>query len=149
MIRVRDIMTPHVISLPADGRVENAVWSLNANQISGAPVRDAEGKVLGVLSKSDLVDSLRHRPVDGETPITEAMTPEVWSIHPDSAASAAVELMVDKHIHRLVVMETTDEIIGIVTSMDILRALLAGMDLRPRPDESGRLSPPKRIRSVD
>jgi CBS domain-containing protein len=143
MPRVRDIMTPHVLTVSADARVDHAVWSLSAKGITGAPVCDAAGKVVGVLSRSDLIDSDTHGVVAGERPVSEVMTPEVWAVHPDAPASEAVALMVAKGIHRVVVMQHEHALVGIVTSMDVMKAILAGHDLRPRGTEEGRQADPE------
>lgn len=140
--RVRDIMTAHVLTVSADARVDHAVWSLSAKGITGAPVCDASGKVIGVLSRSDLIDGDTHGVVAGERPVSEVMTPEVWAVHPDALASEAVALMVAKSIHRVVVMEHEYALVGIVTSMDVMKAILAGHDLRPRRTEEGRQGDP-------
>lgn len=124
MLRVRDIMTRDVVSLAADTSIDRAVWSFSANAISGAPVRDLEGNIIGVLSKSDLVDPIHHHRVTGETPVSEAMTPAAWAIHPDAPVIDAVRLMVRKSVHRVLVVHRAGEIDGIVTSMDVMRAFL-------------------------
>jgi CBS domain-containing protein len=142
VLRVRDIMTPQVLTVSAEARVDHAVWSLSAKGITGAPVCDAEGKVIGVLSRSDLIDMEAHSLVAGETPVSAIMTPGAWSVHPDAPASEAVELMVAKGIHRVVVMEHERELVGILTSMDVMKAILAGHDLRPRHRETARLLSP-------
>ena len=131
MIRVRDIMTREVVSLSTEASVDNAVWSMSANGITAAPVRDDKGKVVGVLSKSDLVDPVHHGPVRGDMLVGETMTPTVWCVHPDSPASEAISLMVEKKIHRVLVMVSPDNVEGILSSMDVMRAVIRGMDLRP------------------
>lgn len=131
MIRVRDIMTREVVSLSTEASVDNAVWSMSANGITAAPVRDDKGRVVGVLSKSDLVDPVHHGAVRGDMLVGQTMTPAVWCVHPDAPASEAITLMVEKKIHRVLAMVSPDHVEGIVTSMDIMRALMRGMDLRP------------------
>lgn len=138
MPRARDIMTPRVLTVSADARVDHAVWSLSAKGITGAPVCDAAGKVVGVLSRSDLIDGDTHGVVSGDRPVSAVMTPEVWAVHPDAPASEAVALMVARGIHRVVVMEHEHALVGIITSMDVMKAILAGHDLRPRGGERGR-----------
>ncbi len=58
--------------------------------------------------------------------IDEAMTPVVWSVHPDDLALDAVKLMVARGIHRVVAIRRPDQVEGIITSMDILRAVSDG-----------------------
>ncbi|WP_199351119.1 CBS domain-containing protein [Haliangium ochraceum] len=129
-------MTEKVITVSPEAQVQHAVWSLSAKGISGAPVQDAEGRVVGVLSRSDLVDTEAHQLVAGDTPVSEAMTAHIWSVHPDAPASDAVLLMVEKEIHRLMVMDEERSLVGVITSMDIMKALVAGHDLRPPGRES-------------
>lgn len=140
MPRVRDIMTAPVLSVSSEARVGHAVWSLSAKGITGAPVCDPGGRVIGVLSRSDLIDEDAHGLVADDTPVVEAMTPEVWSVHPDAPASEAVALMVEMGIHRVMVMAHDQALVGILTSMDVMRAILAGHDLRPTPGEPSRRS---------
>jgi len=56
------------------------------------------------------------------------MTPVAWSVHPDAPAMDGVRLMVQKGIHRLVVVRRPGQVEGIVTSMDVMRALARGAD---------------------
>lgn len=124
MLRVRDIMTREVVSLASDAPLEMAAWRLASEAVSGAPVRDVRGNLIGVLSKSDLVDLMRE-PGDA-TLVEHAMTPAVWAVHPDSPALEAVELMVQKCIHRVLVIRGPGKLEGIVTAMDVMRAMSDG-----------------------
>ncbi|WP_428262000.1 CBS domain-containing protein [Haliangium sp.] len=135
-------MTPAVISVAAEARVDHAVWSLSAKGVSGAPVCAADGAVVGVLSRSDLIDSEAHALVPGDSPVAQVMTPRIVAIHPDAPASEAVELMVAKSVHRVLVMQGEGELVGILTSMDVMKAIAAGLDLRPKRREP--LSRPER-----
>ncbi len=53
-IRVKDIMTPKPITVPWDYTVEEAAGVLLANKISGVPVMDPSGKLVGVITQSDI-----------------------------------------------------------------------------------------------
>lgn len=131
MLRVRDIMTRQVLCLRADATVDSAAWSLATGQVSGAPVRDRHGALVGVISRSDLADVLRRSAIPESVRVEEAMTPAVWSVHPDDPALAAVRLMVDKGIHRVLAVRGPGHVDGIVTATDVLRALLRGADFGP------------------
>jgi len=122
MLRVRDMMTRHVVSLSGDTTIDSAAWRLAAEGISGAPVRDQAGNIIGVISNSDLVAPyLEER---GKVAVKDVMTAGVWAAHPDAPALEAVELMVTQGIHRVIVIRGPGQIEGIVTSMDVMRALL-------------------------
>lgn len=114
-------MTRDVYSLPADKSVESAAWRLSLDGMSGAPVRDAKGTVIGVLSATDLID-----PLCKGTTVGDKMNPCVWAVAPDAPVMDAVNLMVAKDIHRVLVLSGPGKLAGIVTTMDILRAIADG-----------------------
>ena len=126
MLRARDIMTRQVLSLAEDTSIDAAAWQLAAESVSGAPVRDRRGNIVGVLSRSDLVDPLRHG--EAYQHVSDAMTPGVWAVHPDEPAIEAVKLMVDARIHRVIVIRGPGKLEGIISTMDVMRALVRGAD---------------------
>jgi CBS domain-containing protein len=58
MLRVKDVMTPNVVSVEPDDPVHKAINLMLIHRISGLPVIDASGELLGVLSEFDLFDLL-------------------------------------------------------------------------------------------
>lgn len=127
-------MTREVISLAEDASVDSAAWKLASEAVSGAPVRDAKGNVIGVLSKSDLVDPLRQN--DRDTLVGRAMTSGVWAVHPDEPAINAVKLMVQTGVHRVIVVRGPGKLEGIVSTMDVMRAMVGGGDFHGRPEDA-------------
>jgi CBS domain-containing protein len=121
-MRVRDLMTRDVVSLRIDSSIDAAAWSLSTARVSGAPVRDASGRVVGVITRSDLIDPLRSGR-DAST-VGDAMTPSVWAVDPDDDAIDAMRLMLDKGIHRVVVLAGPGKLVGIFSAMDVLRAIV-------------------------
>jgi predicted transcriptional regulator len=124
MLRVRDIMTRRVVSLGADRPLEAATWLFATEHVSGAPVRDASGRVVGILSKTDLVDPLR-RGQRAHT-VGEEMNPVVGAVRPDAPVVEAARLMLAKEVHRLVVLDQEGRLAGILTAMDVMRAVVEG-----------------------
>jgi len=139
------LMSRDVISVRPDTTVREAERLLSENHISGVPVLDEEGKPLGVVSQHDLVrheakrqtaeesglfftdeESFRELaqiPVDlADLPVERVMSRDVYSIRSGESAAGAARLMRELHVHRLLVMEE-ERIVGIVTPMDLLRAL--------------------------
>jgi len=145
MLRVRDIMTRDVISLDGQAPVDMAAWRFAFEAVSGAPVRDAKGNLIGMLTQSDLVDPLRQGG-DMRT-VSDVMTPGAWAVHPDAPAMEAVELMLDKGIHRVLAISGPGKIAGIVTTTDVLRALVGGKfheypkATQPLPDDKSDQAP--------
>ena len=60
--RVKDIMTTHVVAVRSDASYQEMITALRAHRVSGLPVVDAEGTVVGVVSGTDL---LTKREMDG------------------------------------------------------------------------------------
>ena len=127
MTLVADIMTRHVLTIAAEADVADAAWGLTMRGLTGAPVKDERGNVIGVLSKSDLADPRRvsHAP-DAPHTVRDAMTPVLFATLETDPVKFAVRRMVETGSHRLVVVDEKGALTGIVTPMDVLRALLDG-----------------------
>jgi CBS-domain-containing membrane protein len=123
-VRVRDLMTAEVVTLAASTSVDDAARSLTFHQVGGAPVLD-HGRIVGVVSKSDLVDP-RHRGGGARPAVREVMTKVVRAVRPGDPAMMAVRLMVDENVHRAVVVDERGKLVGIVSPMDVLAALARG-----------------------
>jgi CBS-domain-containing membrane protein len=126
MLTIRDIMTPEVFTLPASCRADQAAWELSLRGYSGAPVRDESGRLVGVLSRSDLADPERNQGSLEAKEVQHLMTPAMFTLPPAAPVSQAVRLMVREGIHRVIVMNDRRELVGILTSSDVMAALLRG-----------------------
>ena len=126
MLKIKDIMTPNVYVVDADASAEEAAWGLTRRHIGGAPARDAEGALVGVLSSSDLVNPEPAQWIRGEPTVGDLMNPDVISLYAEDPAMAAVSEMAKRDIHRIVVLDQESKLVGIVTPMDVLRALARG-----------------------
>jgi CBS domain-containing protein len=126
MLRIKDIMTPHIYTVDVDASAEEVAWGLTRRHIGGAPARDAAGNLVGVISKSDLVNPEPEQWIKGEATVGDLMNPDVISLYADDPAMAAVNEMAKRDIHRIVVLDRESKPAGIVTSMDVVRALSRG-----------------------
>lgn len=127
MLRLRDIMTRDVFTLPRDATIREALEKLSAIHMSGAPVV-SDGKVVGVISVADIVGVIAQAP-EAETAATagtrtvgKVMTGEVFSLPPDAPVRNAASMMREKRIHRVLVM-SDDQLEGVVSALDIARAV--------------------------
>jgi CBS domain-containing protein len=125
-VRVRDVMTEAVMFLNASHTQEEAWQLLHTHGVGGAPVL-GNGNLVGVVTRSDLGDPRRG---GRRGTVADAMTRVVYAVRATDPAMAAVRLMLDENIHRAVVLNEDGTIAGIVTPMDILRALTRGIDIR-------------------
>jgi CBS domain-containing protein len=131
-------MTTGVLTLSPSLPLEEAGRTLGQHGIGGAPVTK-DGIIVGVLSKTDLVDRW---PDGGRLTVADAMTPLAIFVRPDAPASSAVGLMLSEGIHRVLVISPAGELVGIVTSTDVLRALERGSgDLTPAPADGRHADP--------
>jgi predicted transcriptional regulator len=121
-MRVRDVMTRDVVAIPYGATVAQAGDILHAAAINGAPVTGSGGRVLGIVSRTDLVDP-RHKHAP-ETPISEVMTRVVFAVRAEDPVLSAVRLMVEERVHRAIVTNDAGVMVGIVTPMDVLRTLV-------------------------
>jgi CBS domain-containing protein len=146
----RDIMRENVVTVTPQMTLKEVAKLFSRRGISGAPVVGTEGKLIGVISQTDLIEqnpepsplqpSTRRRRNDAdakasatrrrspsERRVEHAMTPYGVSLEEDTPVRELARQMLAKRIHRVVITRA-GEICGIVTSMDMLRALVGMMD---------------------
>src|SRR5690349_1192364 len=120
MIRVADVMTPGVVTILAGTPLSEAGVLLAEARVSGAPVIANDGRPLGIITRADLVDP-RHR--DKHAAVEEAMTRMLFAVRATDHVLSAVKLMAVEGIHRVVVIDAANALVGVVTAMDVLRAI--------------------------
>ncbi|MFJ4557384.1 CBS domain-containing protein [Streptomyces massasporeus] len=124
---VGDVMTRDVVQARRTRPFKDVVRLLDHHRISGLPVVDADDKVLGVLSGSDLVRCQAYR--GGRVPSPAVTAGDVISspaitVHPEQTVPAAARLMERRGVERLPVVDEADRLIGIATRRDLLRVFL-------------------------
>lgn len=141
-MRVRELMTEKVLTIGPEAPIKDVAKILVANGISGLPVCDIEGDVLGVISEADILYK-EHDPADGhmggplgwiiEGPpdskslikaealtARKAMTSPAITIAPWESVSQAARIMTERHVNRLPVVQN-EKLVGIVTRGDLVR----------------------------
>lgn len=123
----RDIMTRHVITLRAEMRVIDAMRELIRCGISGAPVVNADGALIGIVSEFDCLRIVAsglygHEDFEDSALLSEVMTADVVTIGPEADVFAITQLLVDKRIRRVPVA-VDGRVIGIVSRRDVLPAV--------------------------
>ena len=133
-MQARQIMTSPVVTVRSDTTVREAATLLLENRITAAPVLDAGGELIGIVSESDLVvDRFSHdprnqvRPVQDEPPgpqtVGEVMTPPVIALGPSADAADLAQTMLGADIHSVPIVEGAT-VIGIASRRDLLRTLV-------------------------
>lgn len=152
-LTAKDVMNPHIISVPADWTIEELAQFFVDKAITGAPVADENGKLIGVVSTTDIArhDGLAETRMRADEPhdyylhgwegrlapeelhsfhieqppqgtVREIMTPMVFKVDADTTVQEIADTMITGRIHRLLVT-SHGKIIGIVTTMDLLKAI--------------------------
>ena len=124
-------MTTEVTTVTPETSVTDFARTCAEDHISGAPVCTVDGRLVGIVSKSDLLESmLETHPhygasgdstvwEDTEPQISDIMQTEVLTVSPDAPAAEIAARMAAERYHRVVVM-AGDELVGIITSIDLL-----------------------------
>lgn len=126
MTTVADLMTTSVVTLSADDTLAHAASTLASLGVSGAPVCDEQQRVIGVFSKSDVVDKLIDAHASPEAKVGDHMSQVPVSLRPDDTVDAAVKVMAQRMIHRVVVLDPAGKLVGMLSPLDILRAIRDG-----------------------
>ncbi len=133
--KARDYMTRHLITLTPDMEVMHAVGIFVERQISGAPVLDPTGNLLGMLSEKDCMRVALSAGYYGEWGgrVAEYMHAPVATIDADMPIVEVAQLFAEREYRRYPVLEDA-RLVGQISRSDVLRALqqLAGTtaDLR-------------------
>lgn len=147
MQTAKEIMTTTVASVPPEMSVEQLAALLRDRKISGAPVVDAAGKLVGVVTESDLIDQAKkiHIPtaitildsviflesakgmereigkMTGAT-VADICTKNPLTITEETPLDEIATIMAERHIHTLPVLRGT-QLVGVVGKSDVIKTL--------------------------
>ena len=144
-MRAKDIMSKKVIAVESWLILPELAKIFEEKTISGAPVVNEVGVILGVVSQTDLVRARRddaggvplyHQELDDsartfgfhleeleKTRVEEIMTPGAISLDLETPVEKVAKVMLESRIHRVLITKG-DKLAGIVTTMDLVRALI-------------------------
>jgi CBS-domain-containing membrane protein len=148
-LTAKDIMTRDVIRVHQDWSLTELAAAFTDHMITGAPVVDDTKRLVGVVSTTDLARQGNNRSVratvppdfyvrgwdlvgddargfsvdeDSELRVRDIMTPMIFSVSLDASLEEMADTMIGGRVHRLIVTNG-DEVMGIVTTLDMLKAL--------------------------
>jgi CBS-domain-containing membrane protein len=138
-VKVRDVMSTDVKTFVTNTSIADAARSLTLHRMSGAPVMD-HGHVVGVVSKTDLVSPRKRAKAGDDGTVGQVMTGDVHVVRSGDPVMKAVQLMAEHGIHRVVVVDAKGKLAGMITAMDVVRALAQGRridaDARVEPEDA-------------
>ena len=117
----REIMTSKVYTVSPEASVQEVAQLLTRAHISGVPVVDKDGKILGVITESDII-----RKATGEgLHVADIMNPETVVVDEETWIDQIARLLTEHHIKRVPVMHE-GKLVGIVCRSDIVQAVAQG-----------------------
>jgi CBS domain-containing protein len=130
-LRVADAMAPHAFSVRSHQNLADAARTFSERHITWAPVVDENNRCVGVFSVADLLKTKQNAPLprfDSNEPITAYMTAKVFTTTPDELLLDAAATMSDRHVHRLPVLGRDGRLHGVLSTMDVVAALLHAVE---------------------
>ena len=144
---VRDVMTRHVVVANPGDAVSDALKLMVENRVSALPVVDGHDRCVGVISSTDLlqmalqlggelealntaeglahellIEKLEHTGFSNQV-VNEVMTRVAVTVQPETTLVAAAAAMVRNQVHRLAVADAKGKLIGLISTVDIVKAL--------------------------
>lgn len=128
-MRVAELMQTNLQTVRPDASIADATVLLADSHVTGVPVVDGRGQVLGVLTTTDVLNAAaetagseeRERLFD-QTTVQEIMTPRPLTIAPEMEVKEAAQQMLYLEVHRLFV-EDDGRLVGVISQSDIVRAV--------------------------
>ena len=124
---VGEAMTPDPISILETASLAEAATILDTRKITGLPVVDPDGAVVGVLSQTDLVRARANSHLVSSwpgLPVGQIMTRPALTIAASASLEEAARVMEERRVHRLVVCDEAATPIGIISTSDLVRSWL-------------------------
>jgi CBS domain-containing protein len=140
----RDIMNEKVIRVRPDTPVNNLISTFLENRISSVPVVDDNDRLIGIVTKTDILGHIIHLDLDftlkvalkdilgagpdtseaavssvSELKVSDIMTRDPITAGEDTPVKKLAEMMIENRIHRIIILRGS-EIVGILSTLDLL-----------------------------
>lgn len=135
---VKDWMTSPVITTTAHERITHVHQMMKEYGVRRVPVVDDHGRVIGIVTIGDIREA---SPSDattlsiwelnylwGQLIVEKIMTPKPLTIRPDMTLIQAAQIMLDRKVSGLPVLDVNDELVGMLTESDIFRFIVKTRD---------------------
>lgn len=142
----KDVMTKHVTTLRTNDTIHYALMMMAENDLSAIPVVDPAGRCVGIITQRDIITEAREKDVEdsersenrpphmlpmGSVSLDELtnervddmMSEKVVTVGPGDAVTDVADRMLKGGIHHIPVVDEDDQLLGIVSTMDILESL--------------------------
>jgi len=123
MLKAKDIMSTNITTIQPDATIYDAVNLLYNKRVSGLPVVDDSGKLVGIISENDILN-LVFSGSARSTKVSDVMTKNVVTFSPDSEVDKISLTISEKKYRRVIITDTDNKVVGIVSRHDIIRIIL-------------------------
>jgi CBS domain-containing protein len=120
-MKIDQIMSSRVVAAKLNASCTSLAQKMLSGFVSGLPVVDDDGRVIGVVTEFDILKVLRNGKDGLSAVANDIMTKEPICLDADQTVEAAIELMTRHHVIRIPVVRN-GKLVGIVSRTDILRA---------------------------
>jgi CBS domain-containing protein len=125
---LRDVMTRGVVSVPMDLSIREVAEKMTQQNVSAVTVTDHNGEIMGLISEMDVLKAVMDRTILNSAAET-IMSSNIQSVDPSITLDKAASIMMNKGIHRLVVLSepgvgASDRPVGILSAGDIIREII-------------------------
>jgi CBS-domain-containing membrane protein len=141
MLCVADVMTRNVVTLSSQQSMLDVARKFVEHDVVAAPVIDESGRCVGFFSAADFLRrelKLRQQADAGSetaaaaaasaAPVSRFMSGTVQSLLPGEPLVKAARMMCEQHLHRVPIVNDDGRVVGIVSTMDIVAALVNAID---------------------
>jgi predicted transcriptional regulator len=120
--RASEVMVRPVISARKNASARDVALQMMNGLYSGMPVTDDNGKVIGMITEMDILNSIMKGKQLETTLVGDIMTSKVEEVNLDTAVCEIIKIMNEKKIIRVPVVDKEGQLRGIISRCDILRA---------------------------
>lgn len=121
MLTAQDIMTDNVLTISPNATVQEAIETLMRKKISGLPVVDEDGQLIGVITEFALLAMAYDVDVRQEK-VSKHMTTEVITVAPSEPIRKVADLCIMHRVRRIPVVEN-GQIVGLISRRDVLKGI--------------------------
>lgn len=121
MLSAEQIMTTNVVTITPDGTIKDAIELMVSRRVSGLPVVDEQGALIGILTEFALLGLAYDGEIMNDS-VESHMTRETMTVEAKDCVNKIADLCIIHRIHRLPVLEN-GRLVGLVSRGDILKAL--------------------------
>jgi CBS domain-containing protein len=134
----RDLMTPNPVTVPENATLAEVADVMAHRRLKRLPVVDANGKLVGIISRLDLLRTVAEKfpatgdepqlaGLRGDLPLARVMRKDVPVLHPDTPLPEVMQAVVSTRLNRALVVDADRRVVGIVTDEELLDRVTPSM----------------------